>query len=110
MSEQEKSAAREPAMNLDELEGLYRKAPQGPWFKCDSLSYLHYANDAKMPVDPHKPWDYPVVGRFDYGPGALDFIQAIHEHFRASVNVCRVVAMADEQMKKGFIPPPRGLD
>lgn len=61
----------------DRLEKLLENAPPRPWFRCDDLCYLHFAKDGKLPEKTNEPWNYPVVGRFDYGAGAMELIEFI---------------------------------
>ena len=77
-----------PTPILDELQALLEKAPQMPWFQIDDQPYLHFAKDGKK-VAGAKPWDHPVVGRFDYGKGAMQLIELLSQHLPQLIAAAR---------------------
>lgn len=90
---------------VERLRELEKNAPPRPWFKCDHLPYLHFTKDGTLPTDKKSGWNYPVVGRFDYGAGALEYIAALAEAFpqldaeisrlTAELAACRVAAIEE---------------
>lgn len=73
----------------DKLEALLKDAPPRPWFQCDEKHYLHYSTDGTLPVNQKEPWKYPVVGRFDYGEGAMALIEYIGNNAPAIIAALR---------------------
>ena len=93
-----------PTPILDELQALLEKAPQMPWFQIDDQPYLHFAKDGKR-VAGAKPWDHPVVGRFDYGKGAMQLIELLSQHLPQLIAAARELeeAKADYERVMGLL-------
>lgn len=70
--------------DIEGIDALFAKAPQGKLFETDESPYLHFAKDGIAPPAPDKvPYAFPVYGRFDYGDGAKDFVREIHNNWPA---------------------------
>ena len=74
---------------VDKLEALLAKAPPRPWFKTDEKCYLHFSHMGRMPTGETHPGEFPVVGRFDYGPGAMEFVEFIGNNAPAIIEALR---------------------
>ena len=73
----------------DKLEWLLKKAPPAPWFQMDERCYLHYSPTGELPKDLSAPWQFPVVGRFDYGPCAMELIEFMGNNAPAIIEALR---------------------